>query len=93
MVVTIKLYSLAWNLYDGHVMRESKKGQELPRATSRCKDFCVDEVPSLLNYLGYVFCFSTVLAGEPRSEARPERSEYRGSKATEGQVVLNMTCF
>ncbi|GMH77461.1 hypothetical protein TrST_g9208 [Triparma strigata] len=92
MVVTIKLYSLAWNLYDGHVMRESKKGQELPRATSRCKDFCVDEVPSLLNYLGYVFCFSTVLAG-PSFEYSTYLAAASGSNLMKGGKLVPPSRF
>ena len=82
MVLTIKLYSIAWNLYDGHLI---KKGGELPRATQKCKQFALEEVPSLLEFLGYTFCFSNVLAG-PAYEVRKEE-ERRGLRAT---VDLNV---
>lgn len=60
MVVTIKLYSMAWNLYDGELI---KKGGDLPRATQKCSKFAIDGCPDLLEFLGYIFCFSNVLAG------------------------------
>ena len=64
MVLTIKLYTLAYNLYDGELMRQAKEsGCEVNRATQRCARFAVDELPSLFEFLGYAFCFSTVLAG------------------------------
>mmetsp|Transcript_31722 Transcript_31722/g.62922 ORF Transcript_31722/g.62922 Transcript_31722/m.62922 type:complete len:514 (+) Transcript_31722:192-1733(+) len=61
MVLTIKLYAMAWNLYDGHLIAQA--GDKLPRATKKCSQFAISECPPLLNYLGYTFCFSNVLAG------------------------------
>lgn len=59
MVITIKLYALAYNLYDGHLL---KKGIE-DRAAKKCAPWAVTELPGLIEFLGYTFCFATVLAG------------------------------
>ena len=68
MVLTIKLYSLSWNIYDGSLIATSRQGggkkpEELPRATKQYAEFALAECPDLLDYLGYTFCFSNVLAG------------------------------
>ena len=63
MVLTMKLYMIAYNLYDGEVLA---KGVE-DRAAKKCSEFALKETPSLLQFLGYTFCFSNLLAG-PASE-------------------------
>jgi hypothetical protein len=59
MVLTMKLYSLAYNLYDGELIA---KGIE-NRASKKCANVAVTDVPGILEYLGYTFNFSTILAG------------------------------
>jgi hypothetical protein len=59
MVLTQKLYMLAFNLYDGHQLSRGKDD----RASKKCAQFALNKVPGLLEYLGYTFCFSSVLAG------------------------------
>jgi hypothetical protein len=59
MVITQKLYMLAFNLYDGEIL--AKGGTD--RASEKCKEFAVPKLPSLMEFLGYTFCFSNVLAG------------------------------
>jgi hypothetical protein len=59
MVLTMKLYSLAYNLYDGELLA---KGTE-NRASKKCAVVAVSEMPGILEYLGYTFNFSTILAG------------------------------
>jgi hypothetical protein len=59
MVLTQKLYSMAYNLYDGELIRKGKED----RAAKRCSEFALDKMPSLIEFLGYTFCFSNVLAG------------------------------
>lgn len=59
MVLTMKLYSLAYNLHDGDLI---KKGKE-DRAAKKCADVAVTSLPGIIEYLGYTFCFATVLAG------------------------------
>ncbi|GMI10421.1 hypothetical protein TrRE_jg8056 [Triparma retinervis] len=75
MVVTIKLYSMAWNLYDGALI---KKGGDLPRATQKCSKFAIDGCPDVLEFLGYIFCFSNVLAG-PAFEFKVYQNAANGS--------------
>jgi len=59
MVLTMKLYSLAYNLYDGEKLANGKED----RAAKKCSSVAVAEVPGLIEYLGYTFNFSTILAG------------------------------
>jgi len=59
MVLTMKLYSLAYNLYDGHVLAKG----ETRRASVKCSPYAVEKLPGIIEFLGYTFCFSSVLAG------------------------------
>jgi len=59
MVLTMKLYSLAYNLYDGELIRKGKED----RAAKKCAPVAVSSLPGIIEYLGYTFCFATVLAG------------------------------
>ncbi|GMI58609.1 hypothetical protein ScalyP_jg10991 [Parmales sp. scaly parma] len=79
MVLTIKLCSLAYNLYDGECLRDPGNNS---RAANKCKKYALHEVPSLVEYLGYTFCFSNILAGPAY-----EYSIYRD--AVEGKLLKN----
>lgn len=59
MVLTQKVYMLAYNLYDGECLA---KGRD-DRAAKKCEAFAVVKLPGLIEYLGYTFCFSSVLSG------------------------------
>jgi len=59
MVLTMKLYSLAYNIYDGHLIAAGKQD----RAAKKCADLSLTAVPGIIEYLGYAFNFSTILAG------------------------------
>lgn len=59
MVLTMKLYSLAYNLYDGELIKQQKE----TRAAKKCAHLAVMEMPGLFEFLGYTFNFSTILAG------------------------------
>ncbi len=59
MVLSMKLYSLAYNLYDGELIAKGKE----TRATKKCASVAVKDVPSFIEFLGYTFNFSTILAG------------------------------
>mmetsp|Transcript_160 Transcript_160/g.162 ORF Transcript_160/g.162 Transcript_160/m.162 type:complete len:500 (-) Transcript_160:49-1548(-) len=59
MVLTMKLYSLAYNLYDGEQLAKGTND----RAAKKCAPFALKEVPSFIEYLGFTFNFSTILAG------------------------------
>eukprot|EP00542_Grammatophora_oceanica_P011053 CAMPEP_0194026006 /NCGR_PEP_ID=MMETSP0009_2-20130614/321_1 /TAXON_ID=210454 /ORGANISM="Grammatophora oceanica, Strain CCMP 410" /LENGTH=500 /DNA_ID=CAMNT_0038664459 /DNA_START=73 /DNA_END=1575 /DNA_ORIENTATION=- len=78
MVITQKLYMMAYNLYDGQVLAQGKE----ERASKKCKQFALEKVPDLLSFLGYTFCFSTVLAGPAY-----EFSTYQ--QACDGSLMLD----
>lgn len=59
MILAIKLYSISYNLYDGQMLSQNKGD----RAAKKCSDVALFKLPSLLEFLGYTFNFSTVLAG------------------------------
>jgi hypothetical protein len=59
MVLTQKLYMMAYNLYDGEQLAKGKDD----RAAKKCAPFALKKLPNLLEYLGYTFCFSNVLSG------------------------------
>ena len=59
MVLTQKVYMLAYNLYDGQCLASGKEN----RAAKKCEAYAVNKLPSLLEFLGYTFCFSNVLSG------------------------------
>ncbi|GAX20424.1 lysophospholipid acyltransferase [Fistulifera solaris] len=59
MILTQKLYMMAFNLYDGELLAQNKPS----RAAQKCAPFALHEMPSLLEFLGYSFCFANILAG------------------------------
>lgn len=68
MVLTMKLTSFAFNLYDGTYDRkrvfadypDDKKKATLYGAR---KHFAIESLPNPIEFLGYVFCFTCLLAG------------------------------
>ncbi len=78
MVITIKLWSLAWNVYDGHVIKTAEEG-DVPKATRRCERFALERVPGFLEFMGYAMCFSNVLAG-PAFEFSVYRDAVEGGR-------------
>lgn len=64
MVLTMKLYMLAYNLYDGEVLKKSGGSENCKdRAAKKCSNVAVSELPGIIEFLGYTFCFSSILAG------------------------------
>lgn len=59
MVLTQKLYMIGYNLYDGELLSKGKED----RAAKKCAPFALKDTPSLIEFLGYTFCFSNLLAG------------------------------
>lgn len=55
----MKLYSLSYNIYDGSLIKEGNP----TRATKKCAPLAVDGIPGIIEFLGYTFNFSTILAG------------------------------
>jgi hypothetical protein len=59
MVLTQKLYMIGFNLYDGELLAKGKGD----RAAEKCAKYALKDVPGILEFLGYTFCFSNILAG------------------------------
>lgn len=59
MVLTQKLYMMAYNLHDGDALANGKEN----RAAKKCEKYALKEVPGIFEYLGYTFCFANILAG------------------------------
>ena len=59
MVLTMKLYMIGYNLYDGELLAKGTDN----RAAKKCAPFALEKAPGLLEFLGYTFCFSNILAG------------------------------
>ena len=74
MIITIKLTSLAWNIYDGYqierisksisdlVAKENTNPKQL-RVLEQRRKLSVQKLPNLLEYLGYIYCFPTLMVG------------------------------
>lgn len=69
MVLTIKLTSLAWNLYDGTIGLKNitENIEKIDDKKSKIyKDrlkFSISKLPNLLEYYGYIYCFSVLMVG------------------------------
>jgi hypothetical protein len=60
MMLTVKLYTIAWNLWDGHCIQQNRK---LSRATENSRRVAIAELPSFIEFCGYCLNFATVLVG------------------------------
>ena len=93
MILTQKLYMLAYNVHDGYLLAKAAKDKEMNgenkednkykknyplKAAQSCSQFALSECLSLLEFLGYAFCFSTVLVG-PAFEFSHYKSACDGS--------------
>jgi len=70
MVLTQKLFMIAWNLWDGELLAKGKED----RAAKKCSAFALKETPGFIEFLGYSFCFSTILAGPATEYATYSRA-------------------
>jgi len=59
MVLTQKIFMIGFNLYDGELLANGKESRTL----KRCKTYALTDAPGLIEFLGYTFCFSNLLAG------------------------------
>ena len=89
MVLTIKLYMIGYNLYDGELLA---KGVE-DRAAKKCAPYALKDAPGLLEFLGYTFCFSNLLVG-PASEYATYLKAIDGSifKTADGKTSKIPSC-
>jgi len=89
MVLTMKLTSFAYNLYDGtadkknvfpETPHEDKRKAKVYQDRSR---FAITQLPSPLAFFGYVYCFTCILAGPAFEfkdyERAVDKSAYRKS--------------
>jgi MBOAT, membrane-bound O-acyltransferase family len=76
MVLTQKLHMMAFNLYDGQCLAGDPA--QVPSASKKCAPAALQEIPSLLEYLGYTFCFASVISG-PALEFSTYRAACDGS--------------
>jgi len=75
MVLTMKLYALAFNLFDGEQIAKGKED----RAAKKCASVAVEKLPGIVEFLGYSFSFATILAG-PAYEYKVYADACDGSK-------------
>eukprot|EP00752_Nemacystus_decipiens_P014687 g13083.t1 len=82
MVLTIKLSSFAYNVWDGRKWAEIEKDtgdKRKDRVLKARRTYAIRSVPNPLEFFGYIYCFSSILAGPAF-----EYSEY--DKATSGKA-------
>ncbi|KAF1334340.1 Lysophospholipid acyltransferase, partial [Globisporangium splendens] len=82
MLLVIKLTSFAYNYYDGVVDKTGDKKDLSPglaRVYAGRKKLALTEIPSLLEFFGYVYSFTTFLAG-PAFEIREYLDATSGKK-------------
>jgi hypothetical protein len=69
MVLTMKLTSFAYNISDGidHAVMVPEPGPVTDKSKARVlasrRHFAIPKLPNLLQFLGYVYCFTCILAG------------------------------
>lgn len=84
MVLTMKLTSFAYNLYDGVADRKNvfpEKPHEDKRKAKVYADrqrYAVEKLPNPLEFFGYIYCFTCILAG-PAFEFRDYQRAVDGS--------------
>ncbi|KAH9157732.1 hypothetical protein AeRB84_000467 [Aphanomyces euteiches] len=84
MVLCMKLTSFAFNYYDGVVDSERIKNppadnKALAKVFATRRALAINQLPSVIEYLGYVYCFPTLLAG-PSFEFREYVDVTNGTK-------------
>ncbi|GLD95209.1 hypothetical protein PINS_up003851 [Pythium insidiosum] len=96
MILVIKLTSFAYNYYDGVVDKTAEKKSLSPAAAKMYaarKKLAITELPSLLQFFGYVYCFPSFLAG-PAFEIREYLDVTTGKKFLfNGKSVLPSSSF
>jgi len=90
MVLTMKLYMIGYNLYDGELLANGSDD----RAAKKCAPFALNKAPGLLEFLGYTFCFSNILAG-PATEYATYLKAIDGSifKTADGKTSKVPSCI
>mmetsp|Transcript_2184 Transcript_2184/g.2278 ORF Transcript_2184/g.2278 Transcript_2184/m.2278 type:complete len:511 (-) Transcript_2184:102-1634(-) len=67
MVLTMKLTSFAYNVYDGSYDKanvfKKYEDKKLARVYGDRKKFAIERFPNPLEFFGYIYCFTCILAG------------------------------
>lgn len=64
MVLVMKLSAFAYNVHDGRRFAKAKvDGKSLSRSEEVMERLAITKFPTLLEFLGYAFCFTAILAG------------------------------
>lgn len=68
MVLTMKLTSFAYNLYDGtydrkRVFETAHPDTRVQRVYDSRRKFAIQQLPNPLEFFGYIYCFTCILAG------------------------------
>lgn len=64
MVLVMKLSAFAYNVHDGRVFGKAKAdGKTLSKSEEVMNKLSISKFPSMLEFFGYAFCFTSILAG------------------------------
>jgi hypothetical protein len=67
MVLTMKLTSIAWNYYDGTVDKDNLEAKQEDKRKAAVyayrARFAIHKLPNPIEFFGYVYCFTCILAG------------------------------
>jgi D-alanyl-lipoteichoic acid acyltransferase DltB (MBOAT superfamily) len=67
MVLTMKLTSFAYNLYDGTFDQDNINkdygNDKQGKIYAERKKYAIEKLPNLLEFYGYIYCFPCILAG------------------------------
>jgi lysophospholipid acyltransferase len=63
MMITIKLCMMAYNHYDGYMLKKTEKLSKFDRIHNNRVERAIDGLPNLLEYYSYVFFYGGILAG------------------------------
>lgn len=68
MVLTMKLTSFAYNLYDGtadhaNVFEKTHNDKKVERVYNDRRKYAITKLPNVIEFFGYIYCFTCILAG------------------------------
>jgi D-alanyl-lipoteichoic acid acyltransferase DltB (MBOAT superfamily) len=93
MVLTMKLTSFAYNLFDGtadrdKVFKDYDANDKKGKIYADRRKYAIKQIPNLLEFFGYVFCFPCILAG-PAFEYQDYIRAINGEKSSLTVTLLN----
>jgi D-alanyl-lipoteichoic acid acyltransferase DltB (MBOAT superfamily) len=93
MVLTMKLTSFAYNMYDGtadkkNVLEKTHEDKKLAKVYQDRARFAITKLPSPLEFFGYVYCFTCILAGPAFEYKDYERAIDKSAYRKSGDSVM-----